>query len=99
MIKNVAIVILLHCVSEKRLTEYCYIEKFSLRDYRLTRNMDAREQVVIKGFTARGALFGGDASLDFSNALIEGAEFSLEGFVGLFLMSYFTVAFVRKILR
>ena len=59
--------------------DHCYIEKFSLRDYRLTRNIDAREQVVIKGFTARGALFGRDASLDFSNALIEGAEFSLEG--------------------
>lgn len=56
----------------------CYIEKFSLRDYRLTRNLEAREPVVIKGFTARGALFGGDASLDFSNALIEGEEFSLE---------------------
>jgi len=59
--------------------DHCYIEKFSLRDYRLTRNMDAREQVEIRGFTARGALFGGDASLDFSNAIIEGAEFSLEG--------------------
>ncbi len=59
--------------------DHCYIEKFSLRDYRLTRNMSSMEQVVIKGFTARGALFGRDASLDFSNALIEGAEFSLEG--------------------
>ena len=58
--------------------DQCYIEKFSLRDYRLTRNLDAREQVVIKGFTAKGALFGGDASLDFSYALIEGSEFSLE---------------------
>ena len=59
--------------------DHCYIEKFSLRDYRLTRNMDARERVVIKGFTAREALFGGYAALDFSNAVIEGEEFSLEG--------------------
>ena len=58
--------------------DHCYIEKFSLRDYRLTRNLDPREQVLIKGFTARGALFGKDASLDFSNARIEGEEFSLE---------------------
>jgi len=59
--------------------DHCYIEKFSLRDYRLTRNMDAREKVEIKGFTARQALFGGYAALDFSNAPIEGEEFSLEG--------------------
>ncbi len=59
--------------------DHCYIEKFSLRDYRLTRNMDAREKVVIKGFTAREALFEGYAELDFSNAVIEGKEFNLGG--------------------
>jgi hypothetical protein len=58
--------------------DHCYIEKFSLRDYRLTRNMGAAEVVHIKGFTAKGALFGGDASLDFSYSLIEGKEFSLD---------------------
>lgn len=58
--------------------DHCYIEKFSLHDYRLTRNLEEKEQVVIKGFTARGSLFSRDASLDFSYALIEGAEFSLE---------------------
>ncbi len=58
--------------------DHCYIEKFSLRDYRLTRNMEAAEEVHIKGFTARSALFGGDASLDFSHSLIEGTEFSLD---------------------
>ena len=58
--------------------DHCYIEKFSLRDYRLTRNLGPKEQVHIKGFTARASLFGPDASLDFSNALIEGSEFSLE---------------------
>lgn len=57
----------------------CYVEKFSLRDYRLTRNLDARKKVVIKGFTAKNALFGGLSSLDFSNAIVEGEEFSLEG--------------------
>jgi hypothetical protein len=35
----------------------CFIDKFSLRDYRLTRNMDEREVVVLKGFTARISLF------------------------------------------
>lgn len=28
--------------------DHCYIEKFSLRDYRLTRNLDPRETVVLK---------------------------------------------------
>ena len=56
----------------------CYINKFSLHDYRLTRSLDDREIVVLKGFTARNSLFGGDANLDFSYAVFEGAEFSLE---------------------
>jgi hypothetical protein len=56
----------------------CYINKFSLRDYRLTRNLDEKEVITLKGFTARNTLFGGDASLDFSHAVFEGAEFSLE---------------------
>lgn len=58
--------------------DHCYVDKFSLKDYRLTRNLDAREKVVIKGFTAKSALFGGGSDLDFSNAVFEGDEFSLE---------------------
>lgn len=56
----------------------CYIDKFSLRDYRLTRNLDAREKVHINGFTAKNSLFGGLSCLDFSYAILEGEEFSLE---------------------
>ena len=58
--------------------DHCYIDKFSLRDYRLTRNLGARDIVVLKGFSARNSLFGGQTSLDFSYAEIEGEEFSLE---------------------
>lgn len=58
--------------------DQCYIDKFSLRDYRLTRNLGSRENIVLKNFTAKGALFGGQASLDFSHAIFEGEEFSLE---------------------
>ena len=58
--------------------DHCFIEKFSLRDYRLTRNMGAREKVILKGFSTRNSLFGGDASLDFSHAVFEGEVFSLE---------------------
>ena len=59
--------------------DQCYVEKFSLRDYRLTRSLDARARVTLKGFTARNALFSGLSSLDFSYAVIEGEQFSLEG--------------------
>ena len=58
--------------------DHCYIEKFSLRDYRLTRNMGAREKVILKEFSARNSLFAGEASLDFSHAVFEGEEFSLD---------------------
>ena len=59
--------------------DHCYIEKFSLRDYRLTRNMGAKEKVVLKGFSARHSLFAGQDSLDFSYAVFEGEEFDLVG--------------------
>lgn len=58
--------------------DHCYIEKFNLRDYRLTRNLDPRAKVVLNGFTARHALFGGLSSLDFSHAVFEGDTFSLD---------------------
>jgi len=58
--------------------DHCYIDKFSLRDYRLTRNLDSQEKVHLKNFTARNSLFGGYTALDFSNAIFEGDEFSLE---------------------
>ncbi|TFG88573.1 MAG: hypothetical protein E4H16_04860, partial [Candidatus Atribacteria bacterium] len=57
--------------------DQCYVEKFSLRDYRLTRNLDARAKVVLNGFSAENSLFGGLTSLDFSHAVFEGENFSL----------------------
>jgi hypothetical protein len=56
----------------------CYVDKFSLRDYRLTRNLDAREKVAIKGFSARNTLFACLSPLDFSFAIFEGEDFSME---------------------
>ena len=58
--------------------DYCYIDKFSLKDYRLLRNLNSREVVKINGFTAKNSLFGGYTTLDFSFALFEGNEFSME---------------------
>lgn len=58
--------------------DHCYIDKFSLRDYRLTRNMGARDKVVLKGFSAKNSLFGGLSPLDFSHAVFQGEDFSLE---------------------
>ncbi len=58
--------------------DYCYIDKFSLKDYRLLRNMGPREVVKINGLTAKNSLFGGYSTLDLSFALFEGREFSME---------------------
>jgi hypothetical protein len=58
--------------------DHCYIDKFSLKDYRLTRNLDPREKVSIQGFSAKNSLFSGQANLDFSHAVFEGKGFSLE---------------------
>ncbi len=58
--------------------DHCFVDKFSLRDYRLTRNLGARDEVVMKGFSAKNTLFSGETSLDFSHAVFEGATFSLE---------------------
>jgi hypothetical protein len=58
--------------------DHCYIDRFSLKNYRLTRNLDDRSPVVLNSFTARNALFGGLVPLDFSHAGFEGKQFSLE---------------------
>ena len=58
--------------------DYCYIDQFSLKNYRLTRNMDEKEPVILKTFTARHSLFGCVVPLDFSHAQFEGEAFSLE---------------------
>jgi len=58
--------------------DHCYLDRFSLADYRISRNLDSREKVELKDFSARGALFGGLVALDFSHAVFTGNEFSLE---------------------
>lgn len=57
----------------------CYVSRFSLKEYRLSRKLDNRKRVVIRDFSAKHALFGGEIELDFSNALVEGETFSMEG--------------------
>lgn len=64
---------------EAILLDHCFVEKFSLRDYRLTRDLGPEDRVSIKGFIARHCLFQGQSPLDLSFTDIGGEEFSLEG--------------------
>lgn len=59
--------------------DHCYIDKFSLEDYRASRKLDPREVVILKDFSARHSLFGGACNLDFSFSSFTGEVFSLEG--------------------
>ena len=58
--------------------DHCYIDQFSLKNYRLTRNLDEKAPVSLHSFTARHALLGGNVPLDFSHAQFQGEAFSLE---------------------
>lgn len=64
---------------EPLILDNAYVDRFSLKAYRLSRKLDSRQKVVLRGFSAQDTLFGGTINLDFSNALIEGEVFSMEG--------------------
>lgn len=57
--------------------DFCYIDKFSLTDYRNLRNLDSKKYVEIKGFSARQTFIDTHTRIDFSFAEIYGG-FSLE---------------------
>jgi hypothetical protein len=56
----------------------CYINKFSLNEYRKLRGLDSKQVVTIKGFTARNAFFDTQSVFDFSYAAFVENEFSIE---------------------
>lgn len=58
--------------------DQCYLNKFSLSDYRQQRNLDPKKPVSIKGFTAKNAFFDSSVPFDFTYGLFEEGEFSLE---------------------
>jgi hypothetical protein len=57
---------------------YCYINKFSLTDYRQLRNRDAKSSVPIHGFTAKHSFFESPSLIDFSYAEFQENEFNIE---------------------
>jgi len=56
----------------------CYINKFSLSDFRKTRKLDPKQSVSIHGFSAKNAFFDSLVPLDFSYAAFIGKDFSIE---------------------
>ncbi len=57
---------------------YCYINKFSLSDYRHLRKLDPKETVQLHGFTAKGSVFDASSQLDFSYGAFLEHEFNIE---------------------
>jgi hypothetical protein len=58
--------------------DHCYINKFSLTDYRQSRKLDTKKIVVINGFSAKHSFFDSPSQLDFSYGAFQTNEFSIE---------------------
>jgi uncharacterized protein YjbI with pentapeptide repeats len=61
--------------------DYCYIERFSLNDYRTQRELSKKQPVSITDFSARHAFFDSKESIDLSFAEFSGTEVNFEGAV------------------
>jgi len=57
--------------------DQCYIARFSLDHYRSQRNLEKKDQVVIKGFSAKESFFDSSLPFDFSHALFDRERFDL----------------------
>jgi hypothetical protein len=57
----------------------CYISEFSLASYRRHNNLDKKEQVKFKGFSAKSAFFESRIGTDFSHSVFSDGEISFEG--------------------
>lgn len=58
--------------------DQCYINKFSLLDYRQLRKLDSKQVVTINGFSAKHAFFDSPTPLDFSYASFIKNDFNIE---------------------
>lgn len=58
--------------------DYCYIDKLSLSDYRISHDLDKKEYVKIKSLSARHTLFNSHFRIDFSFAHFESGNISFE---------------------
>ncbi|MCF8347109.1 MAG: potassium channel family protein [Bacteroidales bacterium] len=57
----------------------CYIENFSLAEYRRSRGLAEKEPVTLNNFSARSAYFDARIASDFSNAVFAGEGTSFHG--------------------
>ena len=58
--------------------DHCYIQKFSIAEYRSQRNIPLKQAVELNGFSARYAFIDSQLDIDFSNTLMKEGDFSLE---------------------
>ncbi len=56
----------------------CYVEQFSLADYRDVRGIDRKDPVKIRGFSARNCFFNNNHTIDFYHAVFVDSEVSFE---------------------
>jgi uncharacterized protein YjbI with pentapeptide repeats len=67
-------------IEEKQIIrlDYCYVNRFSLSEYRITREMLKKDRVSIEGLTARHAFFNCDSKIDFTFADFGTGDINLE---------------------
>jgi uncharacterized protein YjbI with pentapeptide repeats len=58
--------------------DYCYIDKLSLNEYRVTHELGKKDYIKIKGLSAKNAFFDSLIKIDLSFAEIEGGDVSFE---------------------
>ena len=58
--------------------DHCYIEQFSLADYRNLKGLDCKAPVDLSGFSARNCFFNNNHSVDFCYATFVDSEVSFE---------------------
>jgi hypothetical protein len=58
--------------------DHCYINKFSLTDYRQLRKLEPKQTITIQGFSAKHAFFDSPSPLDFSHAGFQSVDFNIE---------------------
>ncbi len=58
--------------------DYCYLNKFSLSEYRQSRKLETNEYVELKGFSARYSFIDSPSQIDFSYAKVFEENFNME---------------------
>ncbi len=57
----------------------CYVENFSLKEYRKLNNIEDKESVVVKNFSAEDAIFESQIETNFNNVLFDADNVNFKG--------------------